>query len=217
LRLLVLIFDFAKSSDQNSCCGTQCRKQAIALGHGVQAAPARAHSMRSKTQNGGLPMFIKITLAIALILGTTSGALAAPKQKHNTNRAHLSDTRAQHGGSVSRAKIAHAKRAHVRTAQKQKHRTNQVFASYESRNWSFGSATSALVMVSSKQSSSRRGDFYNTRAQYTGSALAAAATPKLKHSSNPAYDVYDTRGWYIGSDPDPTVRSMMAMDPAATD
>jgi hypothetical protein len=207
LRLLVLIFDFANSSDQNSCCGTQCRKQAIALGHGVQAAPARAHSMRSKTQNGGLPMFIKITLAIALILGTTSGALAAPKQKHNTNRAHLSDTRAHHGGSVSRAKIAHAKRTHVRTAQKQKHRTNQVYASYETRNWSFGSATSALVMVSPK--------LYNTRAQYTGSALAA--TPKLKHSSNPAYDVYDTRGWYIGSDPDPTVRSMMAMDPAATD
>ena len=91
----------------------------------------------------------------------------------------------------------------------QKHRTNQVFASYESRNWSFGSATSALVMVSPK--------LYNTRAQYTGSALAAAAVPKHKHSSNPAYDVYDTRGWYIGSDPDATVRSMMALDPASTD
>jgi len=153
-------------------------------------------------------MFVKITLAIALILGTASGALAAPKQKHNTNRAHLSDTRAQQGGSVSRAKTAHAKRTHVRTAQKQKHRTNQVYASYEGRNWSFGSATSALVMVSPK--------LYNTRAQYTGPAFAAAAAPK-RHSSNPAYDVYDTRGWYIGSDPDPNIRFMMAMDPTSTD
>jgi len=133
-------------------------------------------------------MFVKITLAIALILGTASGALAAPKQKHNTNRTHLSDTRAQQGGSVSRAKIAQAKRTHVRTAQKQKHRTKLVYAS----------------------------NFYNTRAQHTGFALAAAA-PKHRHSSNPAYDVYDTRGWYIGSDPDPTIRSMMAMDPASTD
>jgi hypothetical protein len=151
-------------------------------------------------------MFMKITLAIVLILGTASGALAAPKQKHNTNRAHLSDTRAHHGGSVSRAKIAHVKRTHIRTAQKQKHRTKQVYASYQSRNWSFGGATSALVMVSPK--------LYNTRAQYTGPAFAV---PKQKHSSNPAYDVYDTRGWYIGSDPDATVRSMMAMDPASTD
>ena len=148
-------------------------------------------------------MFVKITLAIALVLGTASGALAAPKQKHNTNRAHdLSDTRGQHVGNVSRAKTTHAKATHVRTAQKQKHRTKQAYAGYESRNWSFGGATSAL---------------YNTRAQYTGPAFGAAATPKHKHSSNPAYDVYDTRGWYIGSDPDGTIRAMLAMDPSSTD
>ena len=168
-------------------------------------------------------MFVKITLAIALVLATASGALAAPKQKHNTNRAlDLSDTRGQHGGSTARAKAAygktaHAKRAHVRTAQKQRHRTNQAYAAYESRNWSFESATSALAMVSPKQSSSRHYELYNTRAQYTGPASVAAATPKRKHSSNPAYDVYDTRGWYIGSDPDATVRFMMAADPASTD
>ena len=161
-------------------------------------------------------MFVKITLAIALVLGTASGALAAPKQKHNTNRAHdLSDTRGQHGGNVARAKTTHAKTTHVRTAQKQRHRTNQVYAAYESRNWSFGSATSALVMVSPKQS--RHYELYNTRAQYTGLAFGAAATPKQKHSSNPAYDVYDVRGWYIGSDPDGTIRAMMALDPASTD
>jgi|SRR5215470_2995539 len=169
---------------------------------------AKAHSMRSKTQNGGLPMFVKITLALALVLGTASGALAAPKQKHNTNRAHdLSDTRGQHAGNVSRAKTTHAKATHaktthVRTAQKQRHRTNQAYAGYESRNWSFGSATSAL---------------YNTRAQYTGPAFRAAATPRQKHSSNPHYDVYDIRGWYIGSDPDGTIRAMMSQDPASTD
>jgi hypothetical protein len=167
-------------------------------------------------------MFVKITLAIALILATASGALAAPKQKHNTSRADLSDTRGQHGGSAARAKAAygkttHAKRTHVRTAQKQRHRTNQAYAAYESRNWSFESATSALAMVSPKQSSSRQYELYNTRAQYTGLASGAAATPKQRHSSNPAYDVYDTRGWYIGSDPDATIRSMIAMDPALVD
>ena len=76
-------------------------------------------------------MFVKITLAIALVLATASGALAAPKQKHNTSRADLSDTRGQHGGSAARAKAAygkttHAKRTHVRTAQKQRHRTSMV-------------------------------------------------------------------------------------------
>jgi hypothetical protein len=99
----------------------------------------------------------------------------------------------------------------------QKHRAKQAYASYESRNWSFRSATSALAMVSPKQSSSRHFDLYNTRAQYTGLASGAARTPRPRHSSNPAYDVYSTRGWYIGSDPDPTVRFMLAMDPASSD
>jgi len=169
-------------------------------------------------------MFVKITIAIAFILGTASGALAVPKQKQHTNRAHVHDTHGQHGGSASRAKITHAKTAHARTARAktthvktaQKRRTIEAYASYESRNWSFGSATSALAMANPKQSS-RHYELYNTRAQYTGPASRAAATPQQRHSSNPAYDVYDTRGWYIGSDPDPTIRSMMAMDPALVD
>jgi len=33
-----------------------------------------------------------------------------------------------------------------------------------------------------------------------------------QHSSHRAWDVYDTRGWYLGSDPDPTVRAMIARD-----
>jgi hypothetical protein len=167
-------------------------------------------------------MFVKITIAIAFILGTASGALAAPKQKQHTNRAHVHDTHGQHGGSASRVKTTHAKTAraktHVRTAHvktAQKRRTIEAHASYESRNWFFGSATT-LAMVNPKQSSSRHYEFYNTRAQYTGLASRAAATPQ-RHSSNPAYDVYDTRGWYIGSDPDATIRSMMAMDPALVD
>jgi len=166
-------------------------------------------------------MFIRITIAIAFALGTASGALAAPKQKHNTSHTHVYGTHGQHGGSASRVKTAHAKTTHVKTAraktaQKQKHRTYQAFASYESRNWPFGSATSALPTASPKQSGNRY-ELYNTRAQYTGPASRAAATPQHRHSSNPAYDVYDTRGWYIGSDPDPTIRSMMAMDPALVD
>lgn len=44
-----------------------------------------------------------------------------------------------------------------------------------------------------------------------GAASTALAAPK-KHSTNPAHDVYDTRGWYLGSDPDPTVRAMIARD-----
>jgi hypothetical protein len=169
-------------------------------------------------------MFVKITIAIAFILGTASGALAAPKQKQHTNRAHVHDTHGQHGGSASRVKTTHAKTAHAKTARAktthaktaQKRRTIETYASYESRNWTFGSATSALAMVNPKQSG-RHAELYYARAQYTGPASRAAATPKQRHSSNPAYDVYDTRGWYIGSDPDATIRSMMAMDPASVD
>ena len=210
-------------------------------------------------------MFVKITIAVALILATASGAQAASKQKHNTKRAYdLYDTHGQYGGSASRAKTVHAKTTHVkrthakaahvktthakvtqvkatqvqatqveathakatqveaahakgpyvkRTHAKamQNHRAKQAYASYESRNWSLGSATSP------KQSSSRHFDLYNTRAQYTGLASGAAGMPRQRHSSNPAYDVYSTRGWYIGSDPDPTIRFMLAMDPAWSD
>jgi len=253
-----------------------CRKQAVAVDHGLRAASADPHVNEKQTQHGGLPMFVKITIAVALILVTASGALAASKQKHNTKRAYdLYDTHRQYGGSASRAKTVHAKTTHVkrthakaahvktthakatqvqatqvkatqveatqveathakatqveaahakgpyvkRTHAKamQKHRAKQAYASYESRNWSLGSATSALAMVSPKQSSSRHFDLYNTRAQYTGLASGAAGMPRQRHSSNPAYDVYSTRGWYIGSDPDPTIRFMLAMDPASSD
>jgi hypothetical protein len=176
--------------------------------------------MKGKLNLGGI-MLVKITMAIALILGTASGALATPKQKHNTNRvSHLNHV--QHSGSTSRSKTAHAKKTyakivHAKTAQKQRHRTNQAHAAYETRNWSFGSATSALAMVNPNQSSNRHYELYNTRAQYSGPGSRPAATPLRRHSSNPAYDVYDTRGWYIGSDPDATVRFMMAMDPASVD
>jgi hypothetical protein len=164
-------------------------------------------------------MFAKITIAIALILGTASGALAAPKQKQHTNRTYSYDTHGQHGRSVSRAKTAHVQTTHFKAVQKQKqkHRTSQAYASYESHNWSFGSATSAFAMENPKRSSYRYEGFYNARAQVSGPASRAAATPKQKHSSNSAYDVYDTRGWYIGSDPDATIRFMMAMDPTYTD
>src|SRR5262245_45457599 len=164
-------------------------------------------------------MLVKITMAIALILGAASGAVAKPKQNHNSNR--VSDLyHTQHSGSTSRSKMAHAKRTyakivHAKTTQKQKHRTKQAQVAYESRSWSFSSATSALAMVNTNQSSNRHSELYNTRAQY--STPRPAATPLLRHSSNPAYDVYSTRGWYIGSDPDPTVRFMFAMDPSSVD
>ena len=41
---------------------------------------------------------------------------------------------------------------------------------------------------------------------------ASGALAQKKYSTNPAHDVYDTRGWYLGSDPDPTVRAMIARD-----
>jgi hypothetical protein len=271
LRLLVLIFDFDKWSDQIRAVARVCRKQAVAVDHGLRAASADPHVNEKQTQHGGVPMFVKITIAVALILATASGALAASKQKHNTKRAYnLYDTHRQYGGNASRAKtvhaktthvkIAHAKAAHVKTTHAkgtqvqatqvqatqvqaklvqatqveaahakgphvkrthakamQKHRAKQAYASYESHNWSFGSATSALAMVSPKQNSSRYFDLYNTRAQYTGLASGAAETPRPRHSSNLAYDVYSIRGWYIGSDPDPTIRFMLAMDPASSD
>jgi hypothetical protein len=171
--------------------------------------------------NWGVTMLVKITMAIALILGTASGALATPKQKHNTNR--VSDLyHVQHSGSTSRSKTAHAKRTyakivHAKTTQKQKHRTNQVHVAYDSRNWSFGSATGALVMVNPNRSGNRHYELYNTRAQYSRPGSRPAAMPLSRHSSNPAYDVYDTSGRYIGSDPDAMVRFMFAMDPASVD
>ena len=43
-------------------------------------------------------------------------------------------------------------------------------------------------------------------------ASSAFAGPK-QHSSNPANDVF-VNGKYVGSDPDPTIRSMLARDSA---
>jgi hypothetical protein len=43
-------------------------------------------------------------------------------------------------------------------------------------------------------------------------ASSAFAAPK-KYSTNPAHDVF-VNGKYVGSDPDPTIRSMLAHDPA---
>ena len=42
-------------------------------------------------------------------------------------------------------------------------------------------------------------------------ASSALAAPK-RYGTNPANDVY-VNGKYVGSDPDPTVRSMLARDP----
>ena len=177
-------------------------------------------------------MFVKITIAIALVLGTASGALAASKQKHNASRSYVYDTHRHHGGSASRIKTAHAKTAHARTtrAKTAHERTKRIaieaYVMFQSRSGSFESAASALAMAKPK-SSNHHQEVYYARAQYTpaqyaraevsGSASRAAATAQPRHSSNPAYDVYSIRGWYVGSDPDPTVRSMMQMDPAAVD
>jgi len=180
-----------------------------------------AHFDEKQNSTGRVIMLVKITMAIALILGTASGAVAKPKQTHNTGRVsglyHV-----QHSGSTSRSKTAHAKRTyakivHAKTTQKQKHRTNQAHVAYENRGWSFSSATSALAMVNTNQSGNRHYKLYDTRAQYSAPGSRPAATALPRHSSNPAYDVYSTRGWYIGSDPDATVRFMIAMDPASVD
>src|SRR5690348_5959949 len=73
-----------------------------------QRRPTRT-SMKSKTQHGGMPMFVKITIAVALVFATASGALAASKPKHNTKRAHdLYETHRQYGGRASRAHTVHA-------------------------------------------------------------------------------------------------------------
>jgi hypothetical protein len=97
--------------------------QAIAIGHGLTSRTGRSAPQRkAKLKHGGLPMLVKITIALALILGSASGALAATKQKHNANRADdwqaydlYYGTRGQHSGSVARAKSAHAKTAPVKT------------------------------------------------------------------------------------------------------
>ena len=154
-------------------------------------------------------MFVKIAIAIALIFGGASQALAAPKQKHTTNRTYVYDAHGQHGASASRVKKRHAKTAH-----KEKHRTQPAYVSHESLKWSFGSAANTVVMVNPKQRSNRQYELYNTRAQYSGFASRPPAMTRQGHSSNPAYDVYDIRGWYIGSDPDPIVRFMLARDPS---
>ena len=41
-------------------------------------------------------MFVKIAIVIALILGTASEVLAAPKQKHTTNRTYVYNAHGQH-------------------------------------------------------------------------------------------------------------------------
>jgi hypothetical protein len=38
-----------------------------------------------------------------------------------------------------------------------------------------------------------------------------------RHSSSSSFDVYDTSGRYVGSDPDPTIRDMLARDPSYSD
>jgi hypothetical protein len=158
-------------------------------------------------------MFLRITIAIALVLGMASGALAAPKQKHNASRAYFHDTHAHHGGSASRVRTTHArttyaKTRHAKTAHvKAKHVAIKAYGRYRSHNWSFGSAASTLAMANANNSN---------RHHTPGQASHAAATQQ-RHSSNPSYDVYNTRGWYTGSDPDATVRFMMEMDPASVD
>src|SRR5262245_59950044 len=128
-------------------------------------------------------MFVKIAIAIAiaLILGTASEALAAPKQKHNTNRTYLYDAHGQHGASASRVKKRHAKTAH-----KEKHRTQPAYVSHESLKWAFGRAANTVVMANPKQRSNRQYELYNTRAQYSGFASRPPAMTRQGHSSNPA-------------------------------
>jgi hypothetical protein len=43
-----------------------------------------------------------------------------------------------------------------------------------------------------------------------GTASSVLAAPK-NYSTNPAHDVF-VNGKYVGSDPDPTIRSMLARD-----
>ena len=41
---------------------------------------------------------------------------------------------------------------------------------------------------------------------------ASGALAQKRYSTNPAHDVFDISGKYLGSDPDPTVRAMIARD-----
>ena len=41
---------------------------------------------------------------------------------------------------------------------------------------------------------------------------ASGALAQKRYSTNPAHDVFATSGKYLGSDPDPTVRAMIARD-----
>src|SRR5262249_58815982 len=77
-------------------------------------------------------MFAKITIALALIVGSASGALAATK--HNANRTY-DDWQAydlyygQHSGSAARVKTTHAKTARAATTHvKAARETTQVAA-----------------------------------------------------------------------------------------
>ncbi len=266
-------------------------------------------------------MLAKITIALALILGSASGALAATKQKHNANRGYdwqaydlyYYDTRGQHSGSVTRVKSAHAKTAPVKTvrieatqieakqveatqlevrqveatqvettqveatqveatqvetsrvvtsqvetsqveasqveasqvaarqaeaapveaceAEAAQAKTKQVKAKHAKtarvkkahvktahvKKQKQRTSQSTLAVLKPKRSRGLYDPLDNARAQYAGPASRAEATPRPRHGNNPAHDVYDTRGWYIGSDPDATVRAMMAMDPTGSD
>jgi hypothetical protein len=41
---------------------------------------------------------------------------------------------------------------------------------------------------------------------------ASGVLAQKRYSTNPAHDVYGTSGKYLGSDPDPSVRAMIARD-----
>jgi hypothetical protein len=41
---------------------------------------------------------------------------------------------------------------------------------------------------------------------------ASGVLAQKRYSTNPAHDVFATSGKYLGSDPDPTVRAMIARD-----
>jgi hypothetical protein len=41
---------------------------------------------------------------------------------------------------------------------------------------------------------------------------ASGALAQKRYSTNSTHDVFDTSGKYLGSDPDPTVRAMIARD-----
>ena len=80
-----------------------------------------------------------------------------------------------------------------------------------------GTSQGTLAVLKPKRSRGLDDPLYNARAQYAGPGSRAEATPRPRHGDNPAHDVYDNRGWYIGSDPDATVRAMMALDPTGSD